>query len=169
MLAIMIVLGALFVLRAKDGASGQARLPSLDPLPEPAASCPEDAQHALHAANAALHAAHARLQRYAFAPRDGRHALARLSEAAECARLAGDAALLAGASTQRAELREQIERDIRDHYQRYELLRQHDRVREAGHDIGYLIALGWPERGPLADQLRLDRDLLESDARKAER
>ena len=38
--------------------------------------------------------------------------------------------------------------------------RRHDRTPEAADDIAYLTDLGWPERGPLADQLRLDREAL---------
>jgi hypothetical protein len=160
-LAIMVLLGGLFVLRAQRQTTGDPL--SLGPLPEPTAGCPSDRRHALHAAQTALHTAHARLQRYAYAPRDGRRALERLGEAAECARLAGDGQLLASITSQRTALREQLERDIRDHLRRYELLRQHDRVREAAHDISYLIELGWPERGPLADQLRIDRELIQGD------
>lgn len=162
-LAVIVTLFALYEPRP----SASERLPSLPPLPEPAASCPSDREHAPHAAQRALHAAQARVQRYAYAPRDGRHALERLDEAAECAQLAGDPQLLAIIATQRAALRERIERDMRDHFRRYELLRQHERVREAAHDVIYLTELGWPQRGPLADQLRLDRELIQSAAPKA--
>ena len=165
-LAVIILLGALFAVRELDPAAGE-RLPSLPPLPEPAASCPSDRQHALHAAQRALHAAQARAQRYAYAPRDGRHALERFDEAAECAQLAGDTQLLASIASQRTELRGRIERDMRDHFRRYELLRQRERVREAAHDVIYLTELGWPEQGKLADQLRLDRELIQSKAPEA--
>jgi hypothetical protein len=164
-LTIMLLLGGLFLLRAQQPAAS-GRLPSLPSLPEPAASCPSDREHALHAAQNALHAAQARLQRYAYAPRDGRHALERFGEAAECAQLAGDSQLLASITAQRSALRERIERDMRDHFRRYELLRQHERVGEATHDISYLTELGWPDRGPLGDQLRLDRERIQSAAHK---
>jgi len=165
-LTVMVMLGVLFALRAPRPNAGE-RLPSLPPLPEPAASCPSDREHAQHAAQRALHAAQARAQRYAYAPRDGRHALERFDEAAECAQLAGDPQLHATIASQRAALRERIERDMRDHFRRYELLRQHARVREAAHDVIYLTELGWPQQGTLADQLRLDRELIQSDASKA--
>lgn len=164
-LAIMVLLGGLFVLRAQQPTAREP-LASLPPLPEPAASCPSVREHALHAAQTALHAGQARLQRYAYAPRDGRHALERFGEAAECARLAGDSQLLASIAAQRSALRERIERDMRDHFRRYELLRQHERVGEAAQDIIYLTELDWPSRGPLADQLRIDRENIRSGAQK---
>lgn len=166
-LAVMMLLCGWLALRAQGPTAGE-QLPSLPPLPDLAASCPSDQQHALHAAQRALHAAQAREQRYAYAPRDGRHALERFDEAAECAQLAGDAQLLATVSSQRAAFRARIDRDMRDHFRRYELLRQHERVREAEHDVLYLSELGWPEHGELAEQLRLDRELIQTKAPRDE-
>lgn len=160
LVVVVIATGAL-VLRQRD--VGEPALSAhVEALPESAATCPDDGVHALHAARAALHGAEARLQRYPFAPRDGRHALARFAEAFECARLAGDDALRDAASARLKEVRATLERDVRDHAQRYALLRQHDRMREAADDIAYLTELGWPERGALAEQLRLDREALEA-------
>jgi hypothetical protein len=126
------------------------------PLPEAQASCPARSEHAADAARAALAAAGARMQRYAFAPREGRLALERLAEAAECARAANDGALEAAASQQRASMRARIEGDARDHFRRYQHLMSHDRLAEASTDIAFLVELGWPERGELAERLRRD-------------
>jgi hypothetical protein len=126
------------------------------PLPQAQASCPARSEHAADAARAALAAAAARMQRYAFAPRDGRLALDRLAEAAECARAANDGALEAAASQQLADMRARIEGDARDHFMRYQHLKSRDRVNEASTDIAFLVELGWPESGELADRLRRD-------------
>jgi hypothetical protein len=167
-LAGLVAAGALAVLRAA-GDSSEALAEAPPALPVLDAICREDREHALHAARAALHSGRARMQRYPFAPRDGREALARLAEAVACARLAGDAAALGEASEQLARARQRIERDIRDHTQRYALLRKRERVREAADDIAYLTALGWPERGAFAEQLRIDQGVLEDEAREASR
>lgn len=149
--------------------SGAAAAPVLElaPLPEPSAACAEDLSHARHAARVALDTARARMQRYAFAPGDGRDALARLAEAVDCARLSGDAALQAEAATELARVHERIGREVREHAQRYALLRQRERLADAEDDIVFLTELGWPEHGELADQLRRDRIQLEDDAKEA--
>jgi hypothetical protein len=109
------------------------------------------------------------MQRYPFAPQDGLEALARLAEAVDCARLAGDSGAMSEPSQQLAQAHERIERDFRDHSQRYALLRKHERMREAADDIAYLTALGWPESGAFAEQLRIDRNVLESKAHEVSR
>lgn len=126
------------------------------PLPEARASCPDAAEHAGHAARAALAAGTARSQRYVFAPREGRLAVERFAEAAECARVAQDEPLQAAATQQLTRLRGRIERDARDHFRRYRHLARLGRAREAASDVAFLLELGWPERGPLIERLRRD-------------
>lgn len=130
------------------------------------AHCPERPAHARHAAHAALHVAHARMQRYPFAPGDGRLALERLGSAVECARLTGDAALIEAAEQQLARVRARIERDARDHLRRYQLLKARGRLREAAADVAYLTDIGWPAHGTLADQLRRDREAIAHEVRR---
>jgi hypothetical protein len=161
-LAGLIATGALALLRATEPSDAFTQLPFA--LPAPVASCSEDREHAEHAARAALHVGRARMRRYPFAPRDGRDALTRFAEAADCARLAGDAGLSREAADQLAEARARIERDVRDHAQRYALLREHGRLAEAADAISYLSALGWPERGAFAERLRIDRAVLDDSA-----
>ena len=166
-IALLLLVGAAVWLHAST--PPETAQPALEPLPLTAASCPEEAVHAAHAARAALKAANARMQRYAFAPREGLLALDQLAIAMECARVVGDGALEASASTQRAELHGRIEGDAQNRFRRYEVLKRHGRLREAGPDVAYLVALGWPERGTLADQLRRDRDVIAGNAAGAER
>lgn len=137
-----------------------ARADGLGALIEGASACPEPSARAAHAATAARQEAQARMQRYAFAPHEGRLALNRLSVAVECARLAGDAGLLTSATHEQAALQAQLERDARDHLRRYEILKRRGRLAEASADIAFLIELGWPEAGELAAALRRDRDAL---------
>ena len=137
------------------------------PLPETQASCPEPREHARHAARAALGAARARMQRYAFAPRDGRLALERLAEAVECARAANDGELASEAARELAGARARIESDGRDHLRRYQHLKERDRLDEAASDIAFLLELGWPESGALARRLRRDGDVAAGNAAEA--
>ncbi len=166
-LAALVAAGALAVLRAANSSEALVERPPA--LPVPSVTCREDREHARHSARAALHAGRARMQRYPFAPHDGLEALARLAEAVDCARLSGDARSLSDSSQELARAHERIERDVRDHSQRYALLRKHERMREAADDIAYLTALGWPERGAFAEQLRIDRSVLESETREVSR
>lgn len=162
-IAALVVLGAVALLYAvRPVLVTGAEAPALPPLPRARASCPEGRDHAAHAAHTALKIAGARMQRYAFAPSEGRMALAQLAIAVECSQVAGDAQLAALASRREAELRARIEGEAGDRLRRYEALKQHQRLREAAEDIAFLIELGWPEHGALADALRRDRDALES-------
>jgi len=126
-IAALLALGA-FAAQGLFTKQGSIGAPAFPPLPEARASCPEQAQHAAHAARAALQAARARMQRYAFAPSDGRRALERIATAVECARLAGDGALERAAAEQSESIRARIDRDARDHFQRYEQLKRHLRL-----------------------------------------
>lgn len=160
-IALLVSLSRVLWLQRRHSAADAEHL-ALEPLVATRASCPEQRDHGAHAAHVALHVAQARMQRYAFAPGEGRLALDRIAVAVECARLAGDEALAATASQRESQLRERIEREARDRLRRYEILKRHDRLPDAAGDIAFLIELGWPARGALAEALRRDRDALES-------
>jgi len=167
LLSLLAAASSLAVAGSSDEVEAEPLNLKVGPVPEHAASCPEGKEHAAHAAQVALHTAQARMRRYAYAPRDGRRALGRAAEAVECARLAGEPELVRRAAEQLARIRARINGDVRDRLGRYQLLKRGDRLNEAFPDIYYLVELGWPEAGELADQLRRDRETVESDGYKA--
>jgi hypothetical protein len=130
------------------------------PLPAAEAACSVTADRAADRARMLEVTAQASIDRYPFDTGEARRALLRLSEAADCARIAGRGADAERVDARRTAWHAHVVREYRDHLTRYRLAVAGRRDDQATTEIDCLLSLLDRDGGAFAARLRRERAAL---------